>query len=745
MIRRRTIVDRPSGLMLLVSLLLAALLVSLLAACGGGGGSKKQSPDGSSSDLAGRYAGAPVVLISLDTLRSDHLPLYGFDGVETPALDRLAKDGLLYERAWSHYPLTVPSHASILTGALPTEHGVRDNVGYPLRTGEFPYLPRVLKDAGYRTGGAVSTFLLAKDVGFGDGFDFYDDQIARDFDRSLAASQRPGDETLDRLLPWLEEVHQGPFFLFLHLYEPHTPYDPPEPFASRYDDAYTGEVAHADAIVGRLLAELDRLGVYDRSLIVALSDHGEGLNDHGEAEHGVLLYREALQVPLIVKLPAGADAPAGERVARSAQLVDVAPTIRALVGAQPPEDRSVPLLDLRRADAPERKIYAETYYPRLRLGWSELTSAVQGDHHLIDGPDPELFDLAGDPAESRNVLLDNRRIYADLNGWLDQQAAELEAPSAVDEETQSRLASLGYLSSSATVGDGPLPDPKSKIHVLGDLSEAFHLQSQGRHEEAVAAFRSVVAENEGLADGIEGLASSLHMLGRLDEAVEAYRQAMEATGGADHVALNLARVFLEAGDLDAAVSHAELALATKPTEANLILARAALLGERFDDAVGFARKALEARSRDVAGHLLLAEALIQTGDLESAATEVSAARAAREAQSGDVTPMGFYYVQGELAAQRGEGQDAIRLFLQEIQTHPGNLRAYTRLAFLYAFFDQPGQATAALRQMVADNPRPAAYGAAVEALRALGDDSQAARLLAYAREQFPDAASLREM
>lgn len=718
-----------------------------LTACGGGksgsGEGEETRSDVASQDFAGRYTGAPVILISLDTLRSDYLPMYGRDDVETPHLERLAADGIVYERAWSHYPLTVPSHASIFTGALPTEHGVRDNVGYPLATQEFAYLPRVLRDAGYRTAGAVSTFLLAADAGFGDGFELYDDHIARDLERSLAASQRSGNETLDRLLPWLEEVQDEPFFLFFHLYEPHTPYDPPEPFASRYDDPYAGEVAHADSIVGRLLAELDRLGVYERSLIVALSDHGEGLGDHGEAEHGVFLYREAIQVPLILKLPkAGRDTPTGERVAPSAQLIDVAPTIRALVNAQPPEDGSVPLLDLLRPEAPERTLYAETYYPRLRLGWSELTSAVEGDVHLIDGPDPELFDLAADPGETQNVLLDNRRVYARLDAWLEEQEAELAAPSEVDEETQSRLASLGYLSSSASAGDGPLPDPKSRIHVLDDLAQAFQLQSQGRHVEAVESFRGVVGENEGLADGLEGMAASLHALGRLDEAIEVYQEAMTASGGADRVALNLARVFLEAGRTSDAVSHAELALATRPPEANLILARAAMVDEHYPEAVGYARKALAARAGDIAAHVLLAEALIQTGDLDAAGREVAAAGTARGAQSGDVVPMDFYFVEGELAAQRGEGQDAVRFYLQEIQLHPGNLRAYTRLAFLYAFYDQPGQATAALRQMVDANPRPAAYGLAVETLRALGDEDQAARLLAFAQQQFPGDESL---
>lgn len=729
---------------------LLVLLAALFAACSGedgdrlGDGRGERGGDdtgGLEGTFAGRYADAPIVLVTLDTLRSDHLPAYGFDGVETPALDRLQRDGIVYERAWSHYPLTVPSHASIFTGELPTVHGVRDNVGYPLRSDELPYLPKQLQAAGYRTGGAVSTFLLGADAGFGDGFDFYDDQIARDHERSLAASQRTGDETLARLKPWLAEVHAEPFFLFFHLYEPHTPYTPQEPFASRYDDPYVGEVATADAILGRLLAELDRLGVYDDALIVVLSDHGEGLGDHGEQEHGVFLYREALQVPLLVKLP-GSDA-AGIRVRRSAQLADVAPTLRALVGVEPPAHGAVPLLDLGRAGATERRVYAETYYPRLRLGWSELTSAVEGDHHLIDGPDPELFDLAADPAESQNLLLDRRRVYAALDGWLESQAAELAAPSEVDEETERRLASLGYLSSTASADDGPLPDPKSRIHVLDLLADAYRLQGEGRHAEAVDAFRRVTEDNPGMADALEGMASSQHSLGRLDDAIATYRQAMEASGGAGRVALNLARVFLNAGRVDDAVAHAELALDSEPADARLILARAALQDERFDDAAEAARAALEVRPGDVTGHLQLAEALIGSEELAAARQQVSAAVAARDEQSGDVTPVDFYFVRGELAAQEGDGAEAVRLFLQEIEAHPNNLRAYTRIAFLYAFYDQPAQATAALRQMVDVNATPAAYRTAVETLRALGDEGQAGRLLAYARERFPEDVGLR--
>ncbi|HTQ80365.1 MAG TPA: sulfatase, partial [Thermoanaerobaculia bacterium] len=275
------------------------------------------------------YPGAPLILISIDTLRSDHLPAYGYKGVETPAIDALRKDALLCERAYSHYPMTLPSHASILSGLLPTQHGVRDNVGYPLDGERHPTLAHLLKAAGYETGGAVSTYVLRRATGIASGFDFYDDTIEMQGGERLDDLQRPGAETVKRGLNWLRGRTAKPFFFFLHLYEPHAPYTPPEPFRSRYKASpYDGEIATADAVVGDFLSELKRLGIYDRAAIVLLSDHGEGLSDHGERQHGIFLYRETLQVPLLLKLPGSAQA--GGRITVPAELIDVAPTLLGL-------------------------------------------------------------------------------------------------------------------------------------------------------------------------------------------------------------------------------------------------------------------------------------------------------------------------------------------------------------------------------------------------------------------------------
>ncbi|MES1211548.1 MAG: sulfatase, partial [Acidobacteriota bacterium] len=271
--------------------------------------------------------------------RADHLPAYGYRGVETPAFDELRRDGDLFEKAYTPTPLTFPAHSSLLTGVLPAVHGVRDNVGYHLdkgkiERGELPYLPWLLRKKGYATGAAVSAYVLQAKGGLDTGFDLYEDSIEFRSNTGLGGLQRPGGETLKLARGWLDSVKDKPFFFFFHLYEPHTPYQPVEPFASRYASKYDGEIATADRIVGDLLAELKRLGVYDRALIILVSDHGEGLGEHGEEEHGVLLYDEAIHVPLLLKLP---DAQlAGSTVSKPAQLTDVAPTVLALLGMEVP-------------------------------------------------------------------------------------------------------------------------------------------------------------------------------------------------------------------------------------------------------------------------------------------------------------------------------------------------------------------------------------------------------------------------
>ncbi len=404
---------------------------------------------------------APVVLISIDTLRSDHLPFYGYGGVKTPALSAFRDDAILFESAWSHVPLTLPSHATVFTGLLPDRNGVHDNLGYALKK-DVPTLAGLLSKDGYATGGAVTSLVLAGTTGVGRGFDFWDDDVVatRPF-QALSRVQRPGAEAEASLERWIG-TQSRPIFAFLHLYEPHAPYEPPEPFKRLYANPYDGEIAAADAVVGRFLAFLKAKGLYDRALVILFSDHGEGLGDHGESEHGVFLYREVLQVPLLVKLPKGS-APAPRSVAEPVQLTDVFTTVGRATGLDgftpPPGTESL----IATADAPgrpPRRIYAESYFARTHFGWSELRSLLDGRWHYIEAPRPELFDLASDPAEKANLAPGRPEPFRKLRIGMEALRASFAAPATVDREAAKKLASLGYLSSGAAAGNGPSRRPE---------------------------------------------------------------------------------------------------------------------------------------------------------------------------------------------------------------------------------------------------------------------------------------------
>jgi arylsulfatase A-like enzyme/Flp pilus assembly protein TadD len=719
------------------TILLVALLL-LLAAC--------SHPNPSAAPDIPK--GTPVILISIDTLRADHLPAYGYKGVETPAIDAIRRDGVLFERAYSTTPLTFPSHTTLLTGVLPAVHGVRDNVGYKLDAakvarGEMPFLPQILKVAGYATGGAVSAYVLQGKTGLSTGFDFYEDGIEFRSSTGLGGLQRPGGETLKLSQGWLGSVKDKPFFFFFHIYEPHTPYAPPEPYASKYPSKYDGEIATADHIVGQLIDELKSLGVYDRALVVLLSDHGEGLGDHGEEEHGVLLYNEAIHVPLIVKLPKSQRS--GGTTARPVQLLDVAPTVLGLLGLEVP--KIMPGVSLLAASVPARRIYSETFYPRLHFGWSELFSLIDEKDHFIEGPDPELYDRDKDPREKTNVLRDERRVYASMRQDLAGFDRRLAPPAAVDEESRQAMMALGYIGSGGSVTDGPLPDPKSKIGSLGDLREGFRLIAAKSYPEAVAAFRKVIAENPKMVDAWEYLARALQRSGKTEEALAAFQQGLKVSNGSPQIAVAAASLYFDLGRLDEAETHAKMAVATHPSFAHGLLAQIALQRNDLDLAEKEARAAMDEKSLRLGPMITLAEVLHARKD-DAGALDLTRKAAElynqREAKDPELI-RGLALVHGKLLADQGDAPGAEAAFKQEISLFPDSIRAYSNLAILYALSGRPEQVAPTLRTLVDTNPSPLAYSEAVKTLRILKDPNSAARLLSYAQGRFPGDSGLRKL
>lgn len=686
-------------------------LVAAFAACTGGDARRAPGP----------FPDAPVIVISIDTLRSDHLPVYGYEKVETPNIDALRSDAVLFRRAFSQCPLTLPSHVSLFTGLLPYEHGVQDNLGYAFDGAKHASLPSLLRGAGYATGAAVSAFVLRGKTGLGPLFDFYEDAIPAPVD-SDAASQvrRAGPQTARLALAWLDTVASRPFFLFLHLYEPHSPYEPPEPFKSRYASAYDGSIAAADAVVGDVVSHLKRRGLYDRSLVVLLSDHGEGLGDHGEDYHGILLYREALQVPLLVKLPG--EERRGTTIERPVGLVDVFPTVADLLGLKRPTGlRGVSLFA---AGGPPRPLYAETYYPRIHLGWSDLHSLMDDRYHLVQGPAAELYDLTKDAGETVDLAAERGAVTRAMSGALAEFRAGLGAPTAVAEEDVERLRALGYLGGGfgSEPPSGPLPDPKANIHVLRDVKAAFHLTTEGKDGDAVVAFRKLLAANPRLFDVEYELGRALSRLERWDEAAQVFEGALAHaptfTGPLD---LALARVEVARGRWKAAEQAARRVLDLSPAQAHEILARVELAR---DDLAAAEREVGETKGDTIAelnAAVILGEIRIRRGQLVEALAVLDGAR--RRIELEKLAPLrDLQFLRGDALARQGRIDDARQAFEEEIRDFPTNSAAYARLAVVYGLQGRRvGEVRALLDRMVRAHPGRDTVLLAAKTLDTLGD------------------------
>jgi arylsulfatase A-like enzyme/Tfp pilus assembly protein PilF len=521
-----------------------------------------------------RRAPAPealnVVVVTLDTLRADRLGCYGFGRVETPNIDALAADGVLFEQATSTVPMTLPSHVSIFTGLDPPHHGVRDNGGFILDPAKTTLAER-LKGAGYATGAFVAAWVLESRWGLDQGFDEYSDR----FDLSkykvvnLGTVQKKGDEVMDDALRWMDSVKSRKFFSWIHLYDPHTPYEAPEPFASRYPGhKYLAEVAYTDHVVGRLTRWLRDAKLWDRTLVVLLADHGESLGEHGEATHTFFVYDATVHVPLIVRTPWGDRG----RSAAQVSTVDVMPTVLDLVGlpAEAGIDGHSLVLSVLdpRSDA-GHAAYAETYFPRFHYGWQQLRALRDGRFKYIEAPNPELYDLGADPGETRNIYKANSRRAEDMRLVIESLAGpgHEAAPDkqSLDPETLQRLAALGYVGS-APVADpkAVLPDPKDKIGLFSRIGEAKAAAREERLEDAVTLIRGVLAEDPRIIDAQVVLGSWLHRLKRTDEAIASFKEALAIKPDHEDALSQLADLYRELGRNDAAIEGYRSVLRVEP-------------------------------------------------------------------------------------------------------------------------------------------------------------------------------------
>ena len=614
-----------------------------------------------------------IILVTLDTTRADRMDFLGSKLGLTPNLDAVARDSAVFTRAYSQAPLTPPSHATILTGTYPQFHQINDMETALAK--DLPYGPAILHARGYQTAAFVGAIVLQPEppyaAGFDRGFDKYDAGFHNEGpgeDRYQTVLRR-GDEVVAHALAWLNKHSTGPFFVWIHLYDAHDPYDPPEPYKTKYSSAlYDGAIAYEDQAMGKLFRQLKLRGLYDDSIIAIMADHGESLGAHGEDTHGVFLYDETIRVPLLIKLP---HASAAKKIENRVELVDVMPTLlEAARVAIPPEMQGVSLLSLVKGAAPnradawrERPAYSQAEAPHITFGWSALQSLRSEKYLYVQAPRRELYDETADPKAEHNLAPTSAAVSDTLAGELQairqKTASKRAAPEpTLDPTAQEKLGALGYMASAASNANTQSdqgPDPKDKIEIANMIHRAELLQQDMHSDESIALLEQIIAKNP-TAAFYEKLGTWLMRKEDFAKAVPPLRKALELEPESNGVRFMLAKCLLATQDYDGAIAVLEQLVAKVPNavEAHSFLQLAYARTNRPADAIKECRIVLGFDPEDYGSYLILGQSLAKSGDPQAG---VETLKKATSMQPADPTPHAWL---ADIYEQMGNKGDAER-------------------------------------------------------------------------------------
>ena len=646
----------------------------------------------------GTFPEMNVLLFTLDTTRADHLGCYGYPNARTPNIDGLAADGVLFKNTTAQAPLTLPSHSSIFTGTYPFIHGVKDNGGFYLGPEKIT-LAELLQKKGWATSAFVGAFVLDSRWGLNQGFDYYYDNF--DFAKykkiSLDSVQREGGEVTKAFFDWFKTNGDRRFFSWIHFYDPHTPYEPPEPYKSEHSGRpwglYDGEIAYVDTLIGKVLESLREKGILDKTIIIIAADHGESLGEHGETSHAFFIYDATVSVPLILKLP-GANVKA-KVIEAQVENIDIMPTLLDLLGITVPNEvqgRSlVSLLSGSRFET-DKMAYSENYYPRYHYGWSELKSLRTVRYQYIQAPRPELYDIVRDPMERTNIFGQSgslaERFIKEMKRIQEHSPApgdESKAPRQLDNDTLEKLRALGYVggftSSARLSRSAGLADPKDKIHLYNRIKQAEGDSADREYDEALKKISEVIDEDPGIMEARQVRGQIYIELDRFEEAVGECRAALEIDPEYGAAIFTMAQAYrkLKKPDEAAAGFRRLIQLDPKDPKPYMHLGEISIDVEDFDSAISHFEKAIAVDPEHSAvAHNLLGSAYLEKKMLEPAEREIRRSLEMR-AQMPDA-----HYNLGLLHEEKGDLQSAADEYRKEIEIHPAAYPAYFNLALLFA-------------------------------------------------------------
>jgi arylsulfatase A-like enzyme/Tfp pilus assembly protein PilF len=668
----------------------------------------KTSLPGYLKDVAGQKYN--VLLITIDTLRADRLGAYGFKEINTPNIDSLAKDGILFEDATAHVPLTLPSHTSIMTGLFPSNHGVHDNGGFHVSSSQQT-IAEILKQNGFRTGAFVGAFVLDSSWGLNQGFDTYFDhfELPKEERVGLASIQRNADDVYKNAKTWLDQHQKERFFLWVHFYDPHTPYEPPEAYDHMYPGRpYIAEIAYTDSVVGKLLSHIKQIGVRDKTVILLSGDHGESLGEHRESTHAFFIYDATLDVPMILSIPDHKFQ--GKRISKQARLVDIMPTLLQLAGAVVPENiqgRSLLHYIFGSENAQSPASYAECYYPQYHFGWSRLLSLRDGAYKYIDSSKPELYDLKSDPGELKNLYSQKHDIAARMKAELKKiENAGLQAamqPGAIDDETHEKLASLGYVGAfGGAVESDPekLPDPKDKIDLFNMMSDARDDALEGKSDEAIQKLNKMLALDPKIVDGYFLLGNEYYKTARYAEAIDAFKKALELKPDYDFAVINLANTYRKMGKIDDALLGFEYFLKKNPDNVQVLarIGELQLARNDPDEAMVYFDRALKIDPKTSWVYNSKGAALLQKHQIPEAEA------AFKKALELNPKINWVHFNLAQVYETRGSDVEAQQEYLKELEIAPKNYKASFNLGRSYLKSGKSSESINYFQKAVSDAP-----------------------------------------